>query len=179
MAYTLGQASKACGRSKTAIAQALTEGRLSGTKNEQGRWQIDPAELYRVYPAKNVNVDDQGHLPDTPDTNRTGAENERLKATVEGLERLCRQLEDERDNLREQVSAANDERRTTLRQLTALLTDQRTRTTDVIAMPPPEPAAAPSSTAPANAAPAAVKVRPVKKPPVKEAGWFRRMMGGK
>jgi hypothetical protein len=97
MAYTLGQASKATGKSKTAIAQALTEGRLSGTKDEKGRWQIEPAELHRLYPKLDSHVDEKGHLPDTEKE-----EIARLKATVEGLERLCRQIEGERDRAVEQ-----------------------------------------------------------------------------
>jgi hypothetical protein len=112
MAYTLGQAAKASGRSKTAIAQAITDGRISATKDDVGRWQIDPSELHRVYPPIRQPVDDSAPLPDTDRT----AEVERLKATVEGLERLCRQIEGERDSLRDQNT-----------RLTALLTDQRTK----------------------------------------------------
>jgi septal ring factor EnvC (AmiA/AmiB activator) len=121
MVYTLGQAAKATGKSKTAIANALEKGRLSATKDSFGQWQIDPAELYRVYPPKSTISNDLEHQV-TPD--RT-AEIERLKATIEGLERLNRQIEGERDNLRSRLEAADDERQRTLSQLTALLTDQR------------------------------------------------------
>jgi chromosome segregation ATPase len=120
MVYTLGQAAKATGKSKTAIAQALSEGRLSGAKDEQGRWQIDPAELHRVYPKPDGHVDERGHLHDTDST----AEIARLKGTLEGLERLCRQIEDERDSLRERLDRESEERR----KLTAILTDQREQT---------------------------------------------------
>lgn len=124
MPYTLGQAAKATGKSKTAIAQALAEGRLSGTKDEQGRWQIDPSELYRVYPKPDGQIDERGHPNRQPDTS-SAVEIERLKVTVEGLERLCRQIENERDNLRERLDRSEQERRDKDRQLTALLTDQR------------------------------------------------------
>ena len=50
MAYTLGEAAKATGISKTSIRRALDKGRISGTKSETGEWRIDPAELHRVYP---------------------------------------------------------------------------------------------------------------------------------
>lgn len=46
---TLSQAAKECGKSKTAIHKALTRGRISAKKNDKGEWEIDPAELFRVY----------------------------------------------------------------------------------------------------------------------------------
>jgi hypothetical protein len=126
MAYTLGQAAKATGKSKPAISQAIAEGRISATKDELGRWSIDPAELHRVYPPVAQEVNDTEHLPDIDER----VEIARLTATVEGLERqlnerdrLCRQLESERDSLRNQNV-----------RLTALLPPPA---------PPPSPAPAP------------------------------------
>ena len=126
MAYTLGQASKATGKTKAAISQAIAANRISAAKDELGRWQIDPAELHRVYPIKSSQVDDSEHQPIKNQT----VEIERLKATVDGLERLCRQIEGERDSLRERLDLEGEERR----KLTAILTDQRDRP---IITPPP------------------------------------------
>jgi hypothetical protein len=50
MAYTLGEAARATGISKTSLRRALDAGRISGNRDELGRWQIEPAELHRVYP---------------------------------------------------------------------------------------------------------------------------------
>ena len=47
---TLNQAAKEAGKSKQTILDAIRNGRLSAPKDEQGRYQIDPAELFRVYP---------------------------------------------------------------------------------------------------------------------------------
>jgi chromosome segregation ATPase len=121
MAYTLGEAARAIGKSKTAIQKAIASNKLSSTKDAFGRWQIDPAELERVYPNQKPKENDR---EPTVDTN----EIERLKATVEGLERLCRQIENERDSLRERLDRSEDERRDKDRQLTALLSDQREQT---------------------------------------------------
>ena len=52
MPYTLGQAAKECGRSKPTLLSAINKGRLAANRNERGEWQIDPAELERVYPPK-------------------------------------------------------------------------------------------------------------------------------
>jgi hypothetical protein len=98
MAYTLGQAAKATGKTKAAISQAIAANRISAIKDDLGRWQIDPAELHRVYPPLSSQVNDSEHQLAPGHT----AEIERLKATVEGLERLCRQIEGERDSLRDQ-----------------------------------------------------------------------------
>jgi len=46
---TLGQASRETGVHKSTIARAVDDGRLSATKNEHGHYQIDPAELFRVF----------------------------------------------------------------------------------------------------------------------------------
>jgi hypothetical protein len=97
MAYTLGEAARATGKSKAAISQAIASHKISATKDANGN-QIDPAELHRLYPIKKTIPNEREHLF-TPDQT---AEVERLKATVEGLERLCRQIEGERDSLRDQ-----------------------------------------------------------------------------
>jgi hypothetical protein len=48
--YSLAKAAKAVGKGKPAILKAIQKGRISATKNEMGEWEIDPAELHRVYP---------------------------------------------------------------------------------------------------------------------------------
>jgi hypothetical protein len=116
-----------------------------------GAWQVDPAELHRVYP----------QVVDAP----VGAAAQTQRHASELYERLLAEKDRQIESLTEQLKAADEERRTTLRQLTALLTDQREKQQpmpDVIAMPPPS---TPAETSP-----------PI---PAKEIGWFRRMMGGR
>jgi DNA-binding MurR/RpiR family transcriptional regulator len=50
MKYTAGQAAKAVGVSKATITRALQSGKISGLKDDNGAWSIDPAELHRVFP---------------------------------------------------------------------------------------------------------------------------------
>lgn len=50
MPYSLTQAAKAVGRTRQAIQGAIKSGRISAQKDELGRYQIDAAELHRVYP---------------------------------------------------------------------------------------------------------------------------------
>jgi excisionase family DNA binding protein len=44
---TLSEAARAYGVSKGTISKALSSGRLSGSRHEDGSWEIDPAELAR------------------------------------------------------------------------------------------------------------------------------------
>ena len=48
--YTIATAAAAVGRNKTAIKRAIDAGKISAAQDENGEWQIDPAELHRVYP---------------------------------------------------------------------------------------------------------------------------------
>lgn len=50
MKYSAGQAAKATGVAKATITRALQSGKISGQKDENGAWAIDPAELHRVFP---------------------------------------------------------------------------------------------------------------------------------
>jgi hypothetical protein len=50
MAYSLGEAARAAGVSKTSIRRSIDAGRISASKDAFGRWQIEPVELHRIYP---------------------------------------------------------------------------------------------------------------------------------
>lgn len=57
---TLGQAAKQVGKTKTTLANAIKRGRLSARIDDNGHYQIDPAELFRVYsPADRPSIDQQ------------------------------------------------------------------------------------------------------------------------
>jgi len=47
---SLGKAAKLAGVGKSTIAKAITSGRMSATRNPDGSYAIDPAELARVFP---------------------------------------------------------------------------------------------------------------------------------
>ena len=50
MPYTLAAAAAATGLSKTTIFRAIKSGKISGSKDVNGEWEVEPAELHRVYP---------------------------------------------------------------------------------------------------------------------------------
>jgi hypothetical protein len=101
MYYTLGQAAKASGKGKTTIANAIEKGRISAQRDDLGQYQIDAAELHRVYPVQVT----QDHKPNATRLGRDTdllIENAALKAKLEAMGELNRQIEAERDNLKEQ-----------------------------------------------------------------------------
>ena len=56
---TLSQAAKASGKSKSTLSRAIKMGRLSATRLDDGNFSIDPAELFRAYPATSNNPYDE------------------------------------------------------------------------------------------------------------------------
>src|SRR4051812_42189829 len=46
---TLGAAAKLTGLNRTTVLRAIKSGRLSATRQDDGSYRIDPAELERVY----------------------------------------------------------------------------------------------------------------------------------
>lgn len=50
MKYSLSEAAKATGKNKTTIQRAIKNGKISASKGDRGAYEIDPAELHRVFP---------------------------------------------------------------------------------------------------------------------------------
>jgi peptidoglycan hydrolase CwlO-like protein len=94
---------------------------MTAPKDDIGRYQIDPAELFRVYPPKRLETgnENQSRLQEEPHETRV------LEVKVEALRELLRQIESERDDLRERLDKSEDERRATQTKLTALLTSNQ------------------------------------------------------
>jgi len=134
--YTVGQAAKATGKAKSTISKAINNGTISATKNDDGSYSIDPAELHRVFPAEvSANSPEKRHLDDLKPSTLL-FENGRLQGELQQLrERVAEidtmhdrersQLNEQLEDFRKRLDRADEERRDKDRQLTALLTDQR------------------------------------------------------
>lgn len=115
--FTLTQAAKESKKSKSTISEAISSGRLSAVKDENGRYQIDPSELFRVYPP-NVTEPELKTI--------TEPESERIEQAV--LKQKVEFLERELNREREFVSSLErrlDEESAERRRLTLLLTHQQ------------------------------------------------------
>jgi hypothetical protein len=121
MKYTLGKAALATGKSKTTLHRAITSGKLSATRNADGEYEIDPAELMRIYeivtpePQKRSEMERSGTVDETPV----------LRAEIEGLKQQLALVKDERDDLRRRLDEDSAERR----RLALLLTEPPGRPT--------------------------------------------------
>ena len=101
MQLSLSAAAKKVDRSKSTLSRAIKDGRLSANRCEDGSYQIDPAELYRVFPAT-------APQPATSNTTQPGSElTGTLRMQLETVER-------ERNREREQMQATIDDLRARL-----------------------------------------------------------------
>lgn len=108
--FTLGKAAIETGKSKTTIANAINKGRLSANIDDKGQYQIDPSELFRVYPP-------------SPSIRRSNEKTETVQST-NGIERelelIKEQLERERE-INKRLFDALDDAHKERRQLTLML----------------------------------------------------------
>jgi len=89
MVFTMGQAAKEAGVSKATLSRAIKSGKLSASRNDKNGWDIDPAELFRVYPRNTDNGSGNGGMKQTVTPDTTAAETAVLQAEIAGLrERL-------------------------------------------------------------------------------------------
>ena len=89
MKLSAARAAQEVGKSTATITRAIEKGKISATKDENGAWAIDPAELFRVFaPAK----------PENPAMQRNANPNE--TGDHRGLERLVETLQQEIERLR-------------------------------------------------------------------------------
>lgn len=124
---TLGQAAEMCGWSKGALSKAIKTGKMSVHAKTKAGFQLDPAEVLRVFPKKTeTSVNEQSEIPDKHSVNSTvSTEVNALRQQIATAElertREREQLTDRIESLQQMLADEKSERR----QLTALLTDQR------------------------------------------------------
>jgi len=133
MKYTLSQAAEATGKNKATIQRAIKSGKISAQKNSSGAYEIDPAELHRVFSATAQRVAQHPNATKR-NTSATGgnstnnstlqriAELEKELAVTEerknGLEGQLHHLTETVDDLRKRLDQSEG-------RVTALLTDQQ------------------------------------------------------
>jgi hypothetical protein len=111
------------GRSKTTIAKAVRSGKLSAARRENGDYEIDPAELSRVYPVM-VNGGGSPVRNETPEpVHGAPGDIEVWRALAIEREETIRDLRARLDAADARTNAEAEERR----KLIAILTDQRRR----------------------------------------------------
>ena len=113
MSWSISQAAKETGLSKSTISRAIKAGRISALRQDDGSYLIEPAELFRVYP--------RGVAQPSPDMRREAVRNshEAARATPSSdieilqvkLSMTEAMLQQERENSRRQQETVEDLRR--------------------------------------------------------------------
>jgi len=98
MEMSLSQAAAAARRTRQCLASAIKKGRLSGTKDANGEWRIDSAELARVYP----DMRPLGQT-DAPTLQGADAAVAVLRAKLEAAEAMVDELRRSRDSWQAQA----------------------------------------------------------------------------
>ncbi|WP_409567494.1 hypothetical protein [Methylobacterium sp. J-030] len=109
---SLGQAARLADVGKTTVARAIQSGRLSATRKADGGYEIDPAELCRVYECKipgataeTVAGDGRAERDATPPGTGRDAETEKALAAAEArIEGLKQVVESERRRAEEAIA---------------------------------------------------------------------------
>ncbi len=111
--YTLGTAAKATGLAKSTIHRAIKLGKISARSKDGRGYEIDPAELHRVYApvAQNGSAEESVERSATPVLNaeleiklaRAEAELEALRQLLEAERRRSEELRVERSDWKAQA----------------------------------------------------------------------------
>ena len=154
---SLGQAARLANVGKTTVARAIQSGRLSATRKDDGGYEIDPAELCRVYDCRLPGTtpetgsdDGRAERDATPAGTGRDPETEKALAAAEArIEGLKQVVEAERRRADEAV--ADRDRWAAQAERLALLA------------PPPAPPAMPAV--------------PAKLPSIWKGGWASKRLG--
>lgn len=104
------------------ITRAIKSGKISASKNDTGGYEIDPAELFRVFPPLTRGANDTPTMLKDEIPNVTGVSSA-LEVEVKMLRERLADKDSEIDHLRGLLDAEAAERR----KLTMLITDQTAR----------------------------------------------------
>lgn len=131
MKYSLSEAAKATGKNKTTIQRAIKSGKISAHKGDGGSYEIDPAELHRIFPPYVAQRDAQHHQSNDTQQGEIAPNNNGLNRVVElekelavareranGLEAQKDQMADTINDLRKRLDSSES-------RVTALLADNR------------------------------------------------------
>lgn len=133
---SLNKAAKEASVAKSTLLDAIRAGDLTAPKNRKGHYEIDPAELFRVFPKTSFeepqepNPTPQENQQNPLDSSVIQVEVKMLREQIErmdtdrGQERD--QLTDQIENLRSQIERQSADHRQAL----AALTDQRERASE-------------------------------------------------
>src|SRR4051812_37685436 len=120
--FTLAEAAKATGKSKSTVLRSIRAGRISAVRDElTGGWLIEPAELHRLYPEQAGAV--RGASDDGARNDHDAPETAELRARLADAHETIADLRARLDTATEHLGEALQQVR--------LLTDQRAKPANV------------------------------------------------
>ena len=129
---TMGQAAKEAGVSKATLSRAIKSGKISANKNDNGGWDIDPAELFRVYPVTAATGSGNGAMkrnatpaPAPDETPETAVSMARLETEVHGLKAQMELMREQLDDMKIQREKWQDQAQSAQRLLTDMRPERR------------------------------------------------------
>ena len=113
MKFSMKQGAKEAGIAKTTLMNAVKNGKVSAQKNEQGVWEIEASELFRVYPRQDEtpsksSLSTPSNDPQTPNSNSA------LEVEVKLLRERIGDLQADKESLAGQMEAMRQDHRQTL-----------------------------------------------------------------
>jgi hypothetical protein len=121
MKLSANQASKEAGKTKKTILDAIKSKRMSASKNDKGHWEIDPSELFRVFPKTSTTPPLNTNTIPPVENHENRIKIAELEAEVKALKREVERTDIERERERENLSLHIED----MRKAMAQLTDQR------------------------------------------------------
>jgi hypothetical protein len=104
MKHTAGTAAKVVGKTKSTITKAIASGKLSAIKNDNGAWEIDASELYRVYPPTPLETVEIKQNDTLKEMGGNSKEIETLERLLKAAEEQIYDLKTDRDEWRKQAN---------------------------------------------------------------------------
>ena len=174
MEMSLSQAAATAKRTRQCLASAIKKGRLSATKDANGEWKVDSAELVRVYPdCKPLGQKDEPTL-------HVAASDVAVELAVTKAKLAA--AEARADELRRDLDAANARMDTLLHALPAGLAPPQVQPAAPIPMPPPPEPVQPVPQAPERPVAASQPEEWIEVPDEpqkpKKRGFLARWFGG-
>jgi excisionase family DNA binding protein len=98
--YTLGQAAKATGVSKTTISKAIARGKISVFEKSKEGFKIEPSELHRVFPLVTETSSQDLTIDNTQKTGVTAS----LETEIRLLREMLKREQEQSQFLQEQLT---------------------------------------------------------------------------
>ncbi|QBR70381.1 recombinase [Beijerinckiaceae bacterium] len=112
--YTIGQAAKATGKSKSTISAYVKKGAIAAKRNEDSSYSIDPADLHSVFPPVGTVSSSSDPQSSDPDGTNLILQNLSLRSEIKLLREQLLQKDSVIASLRQSLAEVEEQRKLAL-----------------------------------------------------------------